>query len=68
MELIKVHVSSTVLRDLFQYCVGVKYLNKFPLYAERNTVHKEKFTKVRMCTESVKKMSDTMMVRSFNCY
>jgi hypothetical protein len=54
MELIKVHVPFTILRGLFQYCVGVKYLNKFPLYAEGNTVHKEKFTKVRMCTESVK--------------
>jgi len=56
MELIKVHVPFTILRDLFQYCVGVKYLNKFPLYAEGNTVHKEKFTKVRMCTESVKRI------------
>ena len=55
MELIKVHVPFTILRDLFQYCDGVKYLNKFPLYAEGNTVHKEKFTEVRMCTESVKR-------------
>jgi len=34
MELIKVRVPFTVLRDLFQYYDEVKYLNKILLYTK----------------------------------